>query len=223
MADADGSEDVESYILSSKYRSRVLEYLAGTAQATPKEIAESVDVPRPHVSRALSELQEKGVVELRVSEARSVGRYYGLTEKGGAAWPEIKNKIRSVNWTIENPSTPATRSIVEFAENEFGEGVRCVGIYEGTEVTIFYADPEVLSSYSDDEFEEALRTLIFDHSLDELNMPKEDCWSDVLNFNDFSVIRVRVKNGSRVSISFDRDQNVSVPEFTESIASIFET
>lgn len=223
MSDTGDSEDVESYILSSKYRLRTLEHLAGSVRATPTEIAESVGVAQSHISRALSELREKSVVELRVPEGRAVGRYYGLTEKGKDAWPEIKRQIRSVEWSIVDPSTPATRSVVELAKDEFGDWLRCVGMYDGDEITIFYIDPEVRSSYSDEEFEEALRTFIFDHSIDEVSISSDDCWSDVLHFADFSVLRVRVKEGCRVSISFNSDQNVLVPDFAESVASIFDT
>nr|WP_156184177.1 winged helix-turn-helix domain-containing protein [Halostagnicola sp. A56] len=125
MSDTDGPEKVEYYILSSKYRSRALEQLAGTVRATPKEIADSVNVHRSHISRALAELREKDVVELRVPEGRTVGRYYGLTERGKKAWPEIKHQIRSVEWIIEDPSTPATCSVVKLARDKFGEELRC--------------------------------------------------------------------------------------------------
>jgi hypothetical protein len=158
-----------------------------------------------------------------VPEGRTVGRYYGLTETGEEAWPEIKRQIRSVEWNVVDPSTPATRSFVELAKDEFGEGLRCVGTYDGDEVSILYLDSEVQSRYSEEEFEEALRTLIFDHSIDEINIPNDDCWSEVLHFGQFSVLRVRIKKGYRVSISFDRDQDVSVPDFAESVVSIFDT
>jgi len=152
--ESDSPDSVEAYILSSKYRSAVLEHLVGTARATPMEIADSCDIARPHVSRALSELQEKGVVELRVPETQTVMRYYGLTEKGEETWPDIKRQIQRVEWAIEEPSTPAMRSVVELAEDEFGEGLRCVGRYDGEKVSIPYIDSEVRSNYSDEEFED---------------------------------------------------------------------
>jgi DNA-binding transcriptional ArsR family regulator len=222
MSDPGDTEDVESYILSSKYRLRTLEHLAGTVRATPTEISGSVGAPQSHISRALSELREKGVVELRVPEGRTVGRYYGLTETGEAVWPEIKRQIRSVEWETVDPPTPATRSFVELAREEFGESLRCVGMYDDGEVSIFYLDSEVRSGYSDEEFEEALRTLIFDHSLDGVNIPNENCWSEVLHFGEFSVLQVRIEDEYRVSVSFDREQTVSVSDFAESVVSIFD-
>ena len=222
MNDINDTEDVESYILSSTYRSRVIEHLAGTVRATPTEIADDVGASRSHISRALSELQEKDVVELQVSEAQTVGRYYGLTEKGEEAWPRIKRAVRNVEWTIKDPSTPEMRSVVKLAQDEFDDSLRCVGKYNGEKVTICYIDPDVQSEYSDEEFEEGLRTLIFDHSLEEVSIPNKDCWSEILHFQDLSVLRVRVPNGSRVSLSFDNDHSISTPVFVESIQSIFE-
>ena len=222
MNDTNDTEDVESYILSSTYRSRVLEYLAGTVRATPTEIANDVGASRSHISRALSELQEKDVVELRVSEAQTVGRYYGLTEKGEEAWPRIKRAVRNVEWTVREPSMPEMDSIVELAQDEFGDSLRCVGRYDGDEVTICYIDPEVQSEYSDEEFEEALRTLIFDLSIDETAILNEECWSELLHFQDLSILRVRVPDGSRVALSFGTENRVESLTISESVQSIFE-
>lgn len=223
MNETGDTGEVESYILSSTYRSTVLEYLAESGQATPKEVADSVGVPRPHVSRALSELQEKGVVELRVPEARTVGRYYGLTDKGERTWPEIRRQVRTVEWDVEEPTTPETRSVVELAKDKFDDSLRFVGMYDGSTVTIFHIDSEVRSEYTDEEFEAALRTLIFEHSIDGAELPSDECWSEVLHFSDFSVLRVRATGGPTVTISFDEQQNVLVPEFAETVESVFES
>jgi len=222
MSDRTDTDDVESYVLNSTYRSRVFEYLAGTPRATPKEIAEGVDVPRPHVSRALSELEETGVVELRVPESRTVGRYYGLTEKGTTAWPTIKRAVQNVDWELREPDTQALRDIVELARDAVGDGLRTVGTYDGETVSIWYIDPAVEASYTDEEFEDGLRTLIFDHSLDEVSVSGEDCWSDTLHFEEFSVVRIRLANGSRIAITFDDSQTISVPTFAEAVENILD-
>ncbi|WP_368407716.1 winged helix-turn-helix domain-containing protein [Halorussus amylolyticus] len=213
--------DVESYILSSKYRKHVLRHLAVIGPSTPKEIADSTDDRRPHASRALSELREKGIVELKVSESRTVGRYYGLTVSGEEAWANIKDKIQEITWTIEDPTEDVTRSVVELANEEFGSQLRIVGLYDGEEITILYADSDVLSNYSDEEFEQGLRTLVFEHALSNVNVHGSKCCSEVINFEEFSILRVRIGEDTQISISFDNSHNIQIPSFAKSVASVF--
>jgi len=71
-----------SEVITSKYRVAVGEHLLENGPGTPTGIADSVDEKVPHVSRALQELKEKGVVELLVPEARRKGRIYALTDTG---------------------------------------------------------------------------------------------------------------------------------------------
>lgn len=77
---ADEWDDV-SYVISSQYRVATLERLQ-SGPATPSLIAADTDLSIAHVSRALQELQEEGLVTLLVSENRRKGRVYGLTEDG---------------------------------------------------------------------------------------------------------------------------------------------
>ncbi|MFD1599381.1 winged helix-turn-helix domain-containing protein [Halobellus rarus] len=212
---------VRSYISSSKYRLHVLRYLFEEGQATPTEISEAVDDLRPHVSRALSELQEKGVVELRVPEARTVGRYYGLTDAGVEVWPTIRHKTRNVEWSIEEPANQATQAIVELARETLGESLRSVCLYDEDDITVVFADPDVRSQYSDAEAEQAFRSLLIDHSLEELDMPDQECWSETIQFTDFSVLKVRVEDDTNFFISFTNTRNVSLPEFADAVLSAF--
>lgn len=71
-----------SYAIASKYRRHTLEALAEGPQ-TPSEIATD-DVEITHISRALQELRERGVVDLLVDEDTQKGRLYGLTDTGEA-------------------------------------------------------------------------------------------------------------------------------------------
>ncbi|GAB7010486.1 winged helix-turn-helix domain-containing protein [Halorubrum trueperi] len=221
MADSDENLDIDSYILSSKYRICVLEQLSKEGEATPTGIAESVGLQQPHISRALSELEEQGVVELRVSESRKVRRYYGLTERGTEVWSTVKARLNTIEWSDEPPTEPALKSVVERARTEFGSGLRVVVEYDGEDASILHADSAVLSKYSDKEFERGLHNLILEHSIDEVALPNQDCWSEILHFDDFSILKVLIHDGRRILISFGNDHNVSVPEFSEDIASIF--
>lgn len=87
-ADAESEHDTDqwdeySYVVSSKYRVATITHLSD-GPATPSQIATDSGLKITHISRALAELREKGLVDLLVSEDRKKGRVYGLTEDGRA-------------------------------------------------------------------------------------------------------------------------------------------
>lgn len=85
MASAADEDDVEwdavGYVLSSKYRCDSMRYLF-REPATPTTIATDEEYHISHVSRALHQLADDGLVELRVPEEQRKNRYYGLTDAG---------------------------------------------------------------------------------------------------------------------------------------------
>lgn len=83
--------DMISFVIRSQYRVDVLSRLA-EGPATPSRIATDEDIAIAHVSRALSGLREddRGMVELLVSEEQKKGRVYGITEKGEAVWQRLE-------------------------------------------------------------------------------------------------------------------------------------
>ena len=81
--------DAVSYVISSRYRVAALDRLQ-TGPATPSLIADDTDLSIAHVSRALQELQEEGLVTLLVSEDRRKGRVYGITDDGQAVIETIE-------------------------------------------------------------------------------------------------------------------------------------
>lgn len=83
--------DVVGYVISSDHRTMVLGRLA-EGPATPTQIASDVDLSVTHVSRALSSLRDRDLVELLVPEDRRKGRVYGITSQGTEAWETIKTK-----------------------------------------------------------------------------------------------------------------------------------
>lgn len=216
------SEDVEAYVLSSKYRSAVLEVLTERERATPTEIAEAADEPRPHISRALSELRDREIVELRVSDTRQVGRYYALTDEGSAVWSGLKAEIRDLDWDIREPSGPGMEAVLEAVTAELGDRVRFVGHYDGESATIFHADPSVREQYTAADIEQALHTFIFDHALDDLDVPDRKCTSEVANFDEIVLLKVRVGDGELIGISLDRTGDIPVPEFLDTIVTVYE-
>ena len=83
--------DVVGYVISSDHRTMVLGRLA-EGPATPTQIASDVDLSVTHVSRALSSLRDRELVELLVPEDRRKGRVYGITDEGTEAWETIQTK-----------------------------------------------------------------------------------------------------------------------------------
>lgn len=71
--------DAAAFVNSSRYRQAVLETLT-LQPATPTTIATEHDAQLPHISRALSELQEKELVTAHGDDARST--LYILTTRG---------------------------------------------------------------------------------------------------------------------------------------------
>lgn len=72
-----------SFVVSSGYRERVLSSLAAKPKL-PMRLAEETDLRIAHVSRALRELSERGLVVCLTPEVKARGRLYGLTEIGAA-------------------------------------------------------------------------------------------------------------------------------------------
>lgn len=89
VASEDKDWDEVSFVISSDYRTAVLQRLAASP-TTPSSIKDDTDVDLSHVSRALSRLQERSLVELLVSEDRKKGRVYGVTERGSKVFEKIE-------------------------------------------------------------------------------------------------------------------------------------
>ncbi len=73
--------DAVAYVTGSGYRRTVVNSLK-TNPEQPSVIAEEADVPRSHISRALSELSERGIVQSHGEGSRT--KLYSLTELGEA-------------------------------------------------------------------------------------------------------------------------------------------
>jgi len=68
------------YVKASWYRTETIQ--AMDRPILPSELEEQTGIEQAHISRALNELREKGIIELLVSEDTKKGRLYGLTEQG---------------------------------------------------------------------------------------------------------------------------------------------
>lgn len=82
---------VVGYVVSSKYRVIVLQRLT-ESPAPPSTIADDANCTVSHISRALQELRNRGLVELLVPESRKKGRIYGITDEGRSTWETIESE-----------------------------------------------------------------------------------------------------------------------------------
>lgn len=82
--------DKYSYVTNSKYRVTVFEWL-DKGPMKPSMIAEKSGHDISHISRALQELRDGGLVELMVSEDKKKGRIYALSDKGDNMADDVIN------------------------------------------------------------------------------------------------------------------------------------
>jgi len=79
--------DVVSFVLASELRFRVLLRL-NSVEATPSRLAQDLDAPISHVSKALSELSSRKLIKL-LTPNRKKARFYGIDDHGRAVLTEI--------------------------------------------------------------------------------------------------------------------------------------
>lgn len=81
-------KDTIDFVKRSQYRQRVLTSLDGNV-LMPKEIAKRSDIKTNHVSKVLSELKTKELIEIINPEMRK-GRLYRLKTNGKEVLEQIK-------------------------------------------------------------------------------------------------------------------------------------
>lgn len=87
--------NVIGYVISSKYRLSVLGHLSDGA-STPTQLAATMKISTTHVSRAVRQLRECGLVTLTVPDDQKKNRTYDLTHRGELAWEAIRANGLSV-------------------------------------------------------------------------------------------------------------------------------
>ena len=212
----------ETFVLRSDCRADVLTHLATEGPATPTQIAEDTEYRQPHVSRALTQLRDRDLIDLLVPEEQHRGRRYGLSETGETVWDQLRDGINNVEWTVEPPTTDAEREFVSLLREEFGEDLRMAGTYDGDSVRVLYADQDVLDTYSDTELERAIERLVQKYSLEDVSFPRANFRFEMKMFEEFSLLRIRDGSELQASVSFCSDHDIRVPAFARQISGIFD-
>lgn len=111
------SEDV-GYILGSDYRTETVTALE-ESKKQPSEIAEKTGIKISHVSRALNQLSERGLVEVLNPEAKK-GRLYALTDDGQEVLEDLdtQNDTTDVDTSGNTKSEPRSGVFIEIDEKD---------------------------------------------------------------------------------------------------------
>lgn len=78
--------DLYSYVVGSKYRRKVM--LSLDVERTPSQIARRTGISTSHVSRVLTELEERRLVRCLVP-AKKVGRVYRISGQGKVLFDKL--------------------------------------------------------------------------------------------------------------------------------------
>lgn len=94
-----GNHNTETYdhastIVSSRYRTAAMKVLTSDGPQTPGNVADRAGFDEmAHISRAISELREEGLVELLTNDDKRKGRIYGVTDAGEEAFDVAEGMI----------------------------------------------------------------------------------------------------------------------------------
>lgn len=77
-----------SYITRSTYRTLFLKQLRD-GPATPTDLQDETGIHITHVSRSLTRLKERGVVDYESPAGKGPARYYELTDRGEAIIEQV--------------------------------------------------------------------------------------------------------------------------------------
>jgi DNA-binding transcriptional ArsR family regulator len=134
--------DSAGFIASSRYRLAVCEYLVDEGPGLPSEISAATDLAQPHVSRALSELRDRNVVELLVPESQQKGRLYDLTEDGRIALDRLAHGRDAVDLNVVDREGFSHRDLLDHLERNYPAVTRAVATYDGETAQVHFVDEE---------------------------------------------------------------------------------
>lgn len=198
--------DSAGYIASSRYRLAVCEYLAEHGSGLPSRIAAETELAQPHVSRALSELRERDIVELLVPESQQKGRLYGLTDLGELAYDRVAlDQSADVN-VVDERDFPA-RSLIDELRESYRDHLRAVAWCETDEAWVHFFLEELARRYDDETLKTTVSTFTDDEAL-EVSLGDSPAGEPVyvaIGLQDALVIRVRPVEDVEILVSVDPD------------------
>lgn len=192
------------YIASSRYRLAVCEYLQERGSGLPSRIAADTGLAQPHVSRALSELKEREIVELLVPETQQKGRLYGLTDLGTHAYRKVALDQLGEVVVVEKEDFPIP-SLLTRLKSVYGSFLRGVVWCESDQTWVHFHSQELATNYDKESLKTLISTLTsgdtIDASMD--GVPAGDSQFVAIGLEDALILRLQPKEDIELLVSIE--------------------
>ena len=207
--------DAAGFVASSRYRLAVCEYLAADGPGLPSGIATETSLAQPHVSRALSELRDRDIVELLVPESQQKGRLYDLTKSGRVALDRLKNGRDAVDVEVVDRDGFPHDDLLDYIERSHKAATHAVAVYDGDVARIHF-----LGDRSSEAEASAIAQLYA------TSAPTDRLTSDSTGRHEFTVyglenltlVDLTLVEDHRIGVSLDHEADLPVRSFVEELA-----
>ncbi|AFK19190.1 ArsR family transcriptional regulator [Haloferax mediterranei ATCC 33500] len=208
--------DSAGYIASSRYRRAVCRYLSEHGSGLPSRIAAETNLAQPHVSRALSELREREIVELLVPESQQKGRLYGLTDLGELAYERVALD-QEAEVTVVDPGNFPSPELIEELELSYGDSLRAVVWCEPVQTWVRFFSPSLADRYDEETMKTLVSTLTNEEALDEPLAELSIGAPDLVAFaiEETLVVRIPLDDEVKLLVSLDVEFDTVISDLRE--------
>ncbi|ELZ99011.1 transcriptional regulator [Haloferax mucosum ATCC BAA-1512] len=196
--------DSAGYIASSRYRLSVCRYLSEHGSGLPSRIAAETDLAQPHVSRALSELRERDIVELLVPESQQKGRLYGLTDLGELAYERVALD-REAEITVVDPGDFPAPELIDKLVSMYEDSLRAAAWCESNKTWVRFFSPSLADRYDEETMKTLVSTLTNEDAIDDPLAESSIGSPDLVAFTIDDVLVVRVPLGTDATLLVSLD------------------
>jgi DNA-binding MarR family transcriptional regulator len=207
--------DAAGYVTSSRYRLSVCRHLSREGPDLPSRIAEELDLAQPHVSRALSELRERGVVELLVPESQQKGRLYGLTDDGRRALVRLRGEAAAVNVEFVEESKFPHAGLLDYLLEAYESEFRLAIAHNGDRTDVYRVGGSTPESRDETSISRLVALLGGAEDRDRDDAVTGRTEFVVRGFEEATLVRLLVDDGEEVYLSLDRGADLPLESFVE--------
>jgi DNA-binding MarR family transcriptional regulator len=206
--------DAAGYVASSRYRLAVCEYLLDHGPGLPSEISSDTDLAQPHVSRALSELRDRGVVELLVPESQQKGRLYDLTEAGQVALNRLEHGRDAIEVEVVSRTEFRYHGLIDYLEATYPSVTQAIATYDGDAAYIHFFEDQPTDSRSSP----IVRLWTAPSPNGELTSGATGRHEfTVYGLENLTLVDLSLDDEDRLGISLDDEADVPVRSFVDSV------